>query len=167
DHGASPGIAHREALSGNAAEMRFPRDRSVKDYVARDDVLGRLAAELGRGRYDDVPARKTFSAVVIGVADEIERHALGEERPEALARGPGKPGVDRAIGQPLVSVTPRDLMREHRTDGTVAVPDRHVDRNFLAALERRLRKLDQPVVEGFLESVILFFRVAARDVRGH
>src|SRR5712691_8599040 len=69
DHGASPGIAHREALAGNAAEMRFSRDRSVKNYVARDDVLGWLAAELGRGRYDDVPARKAFSAVVVGVAD--------------------------------------------------------------------------------------------------
>jgi len=47
-------------------------------------------------------------------------------------------------------------MREHRADGTVAVADRHVDRNLLAALERGLRKLDQPVVEGLLESVILF-----------
>src|SRR5882762_5367425 len=167
DHGASPGIAHSETLAGNAAEMRFSRDRSVKNYVARDDVLGRLAAELGRGRYNDVPARKAFSAVVVGVADQIECHALGEEGPEALARGPGEPGVNRAIGQPLVPVTPCDLVREHRTDGTVAVPDRHVDRNLLPALEGGSRELDQPVVEGFLESVILFFRVVARDFRGH
>src|SRR5882762_9842661 len=155
------------STTARAAEMRFSRDRSVKNYVARDDVLGRLAAELGRGRYNDVPARKAFSAVVVGVADQIERHALGEEGPEALARGPGKPGVNRAIGQPLVPVTARDLMREHRTDGTVAVPDRHVDRNLLPALERGSRKLDQPVVESLLESVILFFRVVARDFRGH
>src|SRR6266705_2505689 len=136
DDGGGARVAYGETLAGYAAEIRFPGDRTVENDVARDDVFGRLATELGRRRNDDAAAREPLSAIVVGIADQIEGHAFGEERPEALARGPGKPGVDRAIGQPLVAVAARDLMREHRTDGTVAVPDRHVDRNLLAALER-------------------------------
>src|SRR6266516_4837204 len=167
DDGGGARVAYGETLAGHAAEVRLTRDRPIKDDVPRDDVFGRLATELGRWRNDDAAAREPLPAIIVGIADQFEGHTSSEERPEALARGPGKPRVDGAIGQPLVPVAPRDLVREHRTDGTVAVPDRHVDRNLLAALERRSRKLDQPVVEGLLESVILFLRVVACDVRGH
>src|SRR5258706_14451643 len=57
--------------------------------------------------------------------------------------------MDRAVRQSVVAIAARDLVREHGADRAVAVADRHVDRHLLAPLERGLRKLGQPVVQGF------------------
>ena len=163
DHRVRAGVAHREALARDAAEVRLARDRAVEHDVAGDDVLGRLAAELGRGLHRDAPARQAFAAVVVGVADQVERHALRQERAEALAGRAGKADVDRVIGQALVAVALRDLARQHGADRAVDVADRHVDRDLFAALERGLRELDQPVVERLLQAVVLLLAVLARD----
>ncbi len=39
DHGDGAGIAHGEALAGDAAEIAFARDRAVEHGVADDDAL--------------------------------------------------------------------------------------------------------------------------------
>ncbi len=45
------GVAHRETLAGDAAEVGLALDRAVDHRVADDDVLVGLAAEVvGRGR---------------------------------------------------------------------------------------------------------------------
>src|SRR5439155_6929062 len=151
-HGVCAGIAHREALAGDAAEVRFAGDRAVKHDVAGDDVLGGLAAEFRR-RLNRVPAaRASLAAVVVGVADEVERHALGEESAEALAGRAGKADVDGVVGQALVAMAPGDVPGEHRADGAVDVADRRLDRHLLAALERGLGELDETVVERLLQT---------------
>ena len=78
------GVANREALARDAPEISFATDRAVKHDVTRDDVLGRLAAEFGRGLHRDAPARESLAAVVVGVADVVQRDAFREERAEAL-----------------------------------------------------------------------------------
>jgi hypothetical protein len=91
------GIAHGETLAGDTAEVRFTRDRAVQHDVAGNDVFGRLAAELGRGLHGDPAAGETLAAVVVRVADKIERHALGQERAKALPRRAGEAHVDRVV----------------------------------------------------------------------
>src|SRR5438477_212654 len=54
--GGRAGVAHREALARHAAEIGLALDGAVQDDVAGDDVLGRLAAKLGRGLHRDTPA---------------------------------------------------------------------------------------------------------------
>src|SRR2546423_8404408 len=97
-------MANREALAGDAAEVGFARDRTIEDDVAGDDVLGGLAAKLGRGLHRDAAAGKAFAAGVVGVADQIERDAVREERAEALARRARETHADCAVGQAFIAV---------------------------------------------------------------
>ena len=76
--------AHREALAGDAAQEGFAARRAIQHRVADDDVLGRVAAEIDARPDRDAPARQALAGVVIGVADQVQRDALGEERAEAL-----------------------------------------------------------------------------------
>ena len=47
DHRVRAGVAHGKALAADATEKRLAFDGAVEHDVAGDDVLGRLAAELG------------------------------------------------------------------------------------------------------------------------
>ena len=49
---------------------------------------------------DDAAARQAFADVVVGVAFERERDALGEKCPEALSGGTMKSEPDGVVGQP-------------------------------------------------------------------
>src|SRR5207247_1013274 len=120
----------REALARDAAEIRFAGDRAVEHDVAGDDVLARLAAELGRGLNRDAAAREPLAAVVVGVAHQVEDHAAREEGAKALPRGAGETDVDRVLGQPLVAVALGDLVRQHRAYGAVDVADRRLDEHL-------------------------------------
>ena len=48
DHRDGAGVAHREALAGDAAEIAFARDRAVEHGVADDDQFLRHDARVGR-----------------------------------------------------------------------------------------------------------------------
>src|SRR5689334_10881540 len=114
-------VANREALPGNAPEVRFPANRAVEHDVASDDVFGRLAAELGRRLHRDAPTRQTLTAVIVGVPDMIERHALGEECAKALPGGTREADVDGVVRQPGMAVTLYDMPRQHRPDRAVNI----------------------------------------------
>ena len=86
DHGGGAGIAHREALAGDAAEIAFAGDRAVQHGVADDDRFLRHDAGVGRRPDDDAAARQALADIVVGFAFELEGHAVGEEGAEALAR---------------------------------------------------------------------------------
>jgi hypothetical protein len=66
-----------------------------------------------------------------------------------------------------MAVSLGNLVRQDGADRAIDVADRHVDRHLFAALERGLRQLDQPVVEGFFQAVILFLAVAQRHIGRH
>ena len=89
------------------------------------DVLLGIEGRTGRGLHDDPPAGKALAQVVVGVADELHRHALGQEGPEALAGRAGEGQVEGAVGQSLAAVELDDAVAEDRAHGAVHVADRH------------------------------------------
>ena len=168
DHRLRAGIAHREALARDAAEVGLAVDRAVEHDVAGDDVLGRLAAELGRGLHRDAAAGESLAAVVVGVADEIEPHAAREERAEALPGRAGEAHVDGVVGQAVVAVALGDLACDSMVPTVRLMLRIGVSMvTFSRALERRLRQLDQAVVERLLQAVVLRLAVVARHLGRH
>src|SRR5262245_16779786 len=167
DHGVRAGIAHREALPRYAAEVRAAGDGAVQHHVAGDDVLRRLAAELRARLHADSAAGEPLAAVVVGVADQVQPNALREEGAEALPSGASEANVDGLVGETVVPIAPRDLVREHRADRAIDVADRHLDRHLLAALDRRAGELDQTVVERLVEPVVLLLAAVHRHLGRH
>src|SRR5262249_22062922 len=98
------GIAHREALAGDAAEVAFALDCAVEHRVADDDRLFRHEAAVGGGTDDDAAAREALADIVVGVALEFESHAVREPGAEALAGGAGQLHVDGVVRQALVAI---------------------------------------------------------------
>ena len=135
DHGDGAGIAHGETLAGDAAEA-FALDRAVEHGVADDDRFLRHDAGVGGGAHDDASARQALADIVVGIAFELEGHAVREPA-EALAGGAGE-HVDGVVGQPFVAVALGDLAREHGAGGAVDVPIA-VSIRRRAAVERGLR----------------------------
>ena len=158
------GVAHREALAGDAAEIAFARDRAVEHGVADDDRLLRHDAGVGRRPDDDAAARQALADIVVGVAFELEGDAAREQRAEALAGGAGELDVDGVVRQAGVAVALGDLAREHGAGGAVGVADRAsrcctgAPRSSAACASR-----DQLAVEDVVDLVVL--RLAVVDAR--
>ena len=106
-HGA--GIAHGEPLARHALEIGLASDGAVEDRVADDDVLGGLALGLLGLAHNHPPAGKALADIVVGVADQVEGHAVSEEGAEALARNAGETNGDGLVRQAYVAVLARDL----------------------------------------------------------
>ena len=56
------------------------------------------------GAHDEPAARQALADVVVGVAVEPQRDALGHEGAEALAGRAGERDLDRVVGQPVAAV---------------------------------------------------------------
>ncbi len=83
----APGVAHGEPVAGLTGGEQQSAGGPVERRVAQHQVLVRLA-RVGRAAEvpdRDLPARQSLADVVVGLALELEVHALGEESPEALA----------------------------------------------------------------------------------
>ena len=76
DHGDGAGIAHGEALAGDAAEIAFAGDRAVHHGVADDDGFFRHDAGIRRRLHDDAAARQALADIVVAFAFEFEGDAL-------------------------------------------------------------------------------------------
>ena len=155
DHRDGAGIAHREALARDPAEIALALDRAVEHRIADDDRLLRHETTVGRRAHDDPPAREALADIVVGVALELERHPAREPGAEALARRAGEVHLDGVVAQPLVAVALGDLAREHRAGGAVGVADRGDDAHRRTAVEGALRAFDQLAVENVVDLVIL------------
>ena len=160
------GIAHPEALTRYAAEIAFAGGRAVKNGVADDDrVFRRQLSGLLRRVDDDAPARQTLADIVVRLSLELERHAFGEEGPEALPRGALEFDVDGFITQSGVPVSPRDDAGQHRSGRPIGVADGKVETHMLAAFDSVFRIGDEAAVEHILEPVILRDAVMNRVFR--
>ena len=111
DHGDGAGIAHGEALAGNAAEIAFAGDGAIQHRVADDDRLLRHDARLLHRTHDEAAAGKTFANIIVGFADEIEGDAMGEPGAEALAGRTAQAHPDGVLRQAGMGVTLGDLAR--------------------------------------------------------
>ena len=99
DDGDGAGVADGEALAGDAPEVALPTRGAVEDGVADDapcaymqhevitDIVFGDDGALGRGRDDDFAAGEALADVVVGLAEEPNGDAVGEEGAEALATG--------------------------------------------------------------------------------
>ncbi len=82
DDGGCAGVADGEALAGDAVEEDFAAGCAVEDDVADEDAfLGQEAGGLGRIG-DDAAAGEALAEIVVGVAFEFERDALGTNAPK-------------------------------------------------------------------------------------
>src|SRR5262249_1060941 len=163
DHRDGAGVAYREALAGDAAEVALALDGAVQHGVADDDrVLGdELLRFLGRVD-DDAAAGQALRAVVVGLASGLQRRAVRQPGAKALPGRALEPHVDGAVGQAAMAVALGDLARQHGTGGAVGVVDGGGDAHRRAALERTLRLGDELAVEDPVDHVRL--RLALADV---
>ena len=97
DHGDGAGIAHREALAGDAAEVAFALDRAVEHGGADYDRALRHDGGVGGGAHDDAPAGESLADVVVGVAFELEGYAAREPGAETLPGGAGELHLDGVV----------------------------------------------------------------------
>ena len=105
-HGPRAGVAHREALAGEAPEEGPAGGRTVEDGVADDYVLlglEVLAHAVARTDREDAP-REALARVVLRVAAQREGDAGSEPAGEALPGGPLEVHDDRVLGEPLGAV---------------------------------------------------------------
>ena len=162
DDGGGAGVAHAEALGGDAAEERVPARRAVQSDVSDNHRLLRL--ERGaRGRlHDNLAAAEPLADVIVRVAGDGDADALASERAQGLARGPDEVHLDGAVREAVQAVRLRDLVRERRADGAVDVAHRALVRHLLAPLDRRTRGGDELVIQGVLEAVVLLGDVPDR-----
>ena len=112
----SPTDAAQEGLAAGGAEQ---------DHVAADDVL---LGDVVRGRIVGRPdhqasTRQALADVVVGVAVDAQRDALGHERAEAVAGRTVERDVDGAVRKPLSAIDLGHLVAEHGADRAVDVGD--------------------------------------------
>ena len=134
-HGA--GVAHGEALAGEAAEERAARAwRRRARCCRRSRSPRRRSGGLGRA-HDDGAAGQALADVVVGVA--LERRT--RRRAPARRRSSGRPSPRRrpsivSVGQARGAVPARDLAREQAADRAVLVSIGRSSRTA-ALLDRR------------------------------
>ena len=84
--GDGPGIAHREALAGDASGKQMPAGRSVQAGVAHDDGFIGDEARIARMLQNDLAAGHALADVIIGIALQVQMQAAGIPDTEALTR---------------------------------------------------------------------------------
>ena len=82
DDGDGAGVPDRETLARNAAEIAFAGDGAIKNRVADDDRFLRHEAHIGLRLDDELAAGQALADIVIGLAGEIERHAMAAQAPK-------------------------------------------------------------------------------------
>jgi hypothetical protein len=96
--------------------------------------FGGVAAEVDARPHRDAPARQALAGVVVGVADQVQRDALGQEGAEALAAGAFHLHEDGVVGQALGAAADQ-LARQHGADAAVDVARVLHELHLLAALD--------------------------------
>src|SRR5262249_42160341 len=155
DHGDGAGVAHREALAGDAAEITLALDGAVEHGVADNDRLFGHDACLARRVDDDASAREALADVVVGLAFQLEGNAARKPRAETLAGGADELHVNRIVREPGVAVDFGDLAGKHGAGGAVGVADRGLDLDRRAPIDRGAGIGDQLAVEHALDHVVL------------
>ena len=167
DHRHRARVAHRKPLTGHAVEVGLALGGAVEHGIADDDVLGAVATEIVGTANDHAAARQSFADIVIGLADQIEGDAAGQEGRKALAGRTVELRMDGVVGQTGMGIAACDLAREHRAHGAVDVADRQDEADRLALFERLGRLLDQLVIERPIKTVVLRADRIARHIGRH
>ena len=165
DHRDRARVADREALAGDTTEIALAADRAIEHRIAHDDRVFRHDLRGLPGRVDhELAARQALADIIIGLAFELERHAMGDPGAEALARRALQLDVDRVVGKPGMAVLLRDHARQHRAGGAVDALDRALDAHGLSRLDGGGRLCDERAVEHMLQIVVLVFSLVDRQL---
>src|SRR5436190_1713015 len=164
DHRLDSGVAHREALAGEAAEERPAAGRAVQHGVADHDVLLGDVRRVLRRSHRQHSAGQSLPGVFVGVAVEHHRDAAHQPAAEALSAVAVRAHDDRVVGQPIRAVAASDLTRQQATHAAVLVLHAHIDLHLLAALERRRGGGDDLVVAMVVEHRVLRTHASARHL---
>src|SRR5690606_39063324 len=106
--------------------------------------------------------RQALADVVVAVAFELERDALGEERTETLPRRAVELDVYGVVGQRTLAPDFDDLVAQHRADSTVDIDDRELELHALTVVNGIATLFDEAPVQGPIEAVILLLRAIDR-----
>ena len=167
DHRDGTRIADRKALAGDATEIALAADRAVEHRIADNDRVFRHDLRGFPGRIDhELAARQALADIIIGLALKLERHAMGDPGPKALARRALQLHVDRIVGKPGMAVLFGDHARQHRAGGAIDALDRALDAHRRARRDGRGRLFDQRAVEHMLKIVVLVFGLVDRQMSG-
>ena len=170
-HERRTGVAHAEALAGEAVRKAAPSGCAIEGHVAHDDVLVELERRALRRTDRDDASREPLAKVVVRIAANVERDARWQEGSEAL---PGRAVAiygDGAVRQPF-GMGLRDLVAQKRAHAAVDVGNvrAEVHRAQVRAgilriryEERRVERALHPLVRGHSGQVMR--GVGARDIR--
>ena len=164
DDGGNAGIAHGEAFTGDATEITFAGNGAVQHGVADNDIVFGDEAALGLRIDDDAAARKTFADIVVGVAGKLQGNAARQPAAEALAGGSLHENMDGVVIKARMAIAVGNLTRQHGADGAVDVADRHFDLDRRLTFQGRARLIDQLIIQGLVEAVVLDLAVEERDI---
>ena len=122
----------------------------------------RLEPGFGRRVDDQLAAGQSLADVVVGLADQLQGDAVGQEGAEALAGGPLQADVDGVVRQTAIALAPGHFAGQHRSHGAVGVADGGFDFDRRRPLQRRSGLFDQAMIQRPGQAVILDFAVIAR-----
>src|SRR3546814_9453316 len=100
-----------------------------------------------RRGHDNAADRTALAHVVVGVTDQVQRNAMGQEGAEALAGCAIALNMYGVVGQALVSVASGYAARQHCAYATVAVAHRRNEGDFLTAFVGGLAAVDQLMIQ--------------------
>ena len=84
----SSGVAHAETLTCDAVDKCLAAGCSVKRHITDDDILLLPYTSRPAGGYTtSLPPDKSFSEVVVAVADQLQRQSLRDKCAKALSAG--------------------------------------------------------------------------------
>ena len=113
--------------------------------------------------HHDASARQALADIVVGIADQFQRHAARQEGAEGLAGGAGEADRDRVFRQAGMAVALGHFARQHGADGAVDIADGALQPHRLAVFDRGQRGGDQVVIERRFQAVILRFAMMDGD----
>ena len=142
-HGIDAAVAHAETFARHPAHKDFTRGRAVQRHVADEDVLLGLEGGTFRRINHEASAAQALAEVIVGVAFEFKRHALGHERAETLARAAGELKMNRVVGQTVRSPFFRDVAADDGADDAIERCGWAIGMNALASLDGRFANAEQ------------------------
>ena len=138
DDGDGPRVSHAEALAHLTIDIELTARGTIEPGVTGYDIV--LGGEVGPGGRQDgnAPAGEALGKVVVGLALELEAHAMHQEGAERLACRALELHLYGVIRQACQSVPAGNLSREHRPHGTVGILDGIVEAHLVLPFYRLL-----------------------------
>ena len=166
DHRRRARKPHGKALAGNARKKGLAAGGAVHHRVADNDVARGHASEVQARTHHHAAAGQALAGVIVGIADQVQRDALGQEGAKGLTARSLELNAQRVVRQ-AAGLTADQLARKHRADRAVDVACDFHELHFFALVERGARLVDQTHIERLVQAMVLRHDVQAGHFGGH